>query len=64
MAEPAFAGPIVELRRARAFVRGHRLGVFQSAVGFKLALTARGDFRGRRGRFPDPGTSRNAGMLK
>ena len=30
------AGPIIKLRRARAFMRGHRLRVFQRAAGFEI----------------------------
>ena len=36
------AGPIVELGRPRAFMRGHRLGVLQCATGFQIGRYARG----------------------
>jgi hypothetical protein len=36
------AGAIVELGRARAFVRGHGLRVFQRAPGFQIGSDARG----------------------
>src|ERR1700722_15909069 len=36
------AGAIIELGRARAFVRRHRLSILQSAAGFKIGRDARG----------------------
>src|SRR5208283_3196659 len=37
-----FAGAIIELRRAGAFVRGHGLRVFQGAAGFEIGRDSRG----------------------
>jgi hypothetical protein len=39
------AGAIIELRRARAFMRRHRLSILQSAAGFKICRDPRGSKR-------------------
>ena len=36
------AGAVIELRRTRAFVRGHGLRVLQSAAGFEIGRDAGG----------------------
>jgi hypothetical protein len=51
------AGAIVELGGARTFVRGHRLGVLQSAAGFTIG----GDARGAEGMAADPGARAELG---
>ena|ERR1700722_5692308 len=33
---PCIAGPIIELRRTRAFVRRHSLRIFERAAGFEI----------------------------
>jgi hypothetical protein len=48
---------VVELRGARAFMRGHRLCVLQRAAGFKIG----GDARGAEGMAADPGSRAELG---
>jgi hypothetical protein len=57
IARDIVAGTVIKLGRARAFMRRHRLGVFEGAAGLKIS----GDPRGAEGMAADPGTRAEVG---